>query len=220
MKNSSDIMAADETREQLKRFAGITVITAEAPVTKAEQVQNSTNTFKALPSSTDWKCTRCGIILEEASLKVYRSKIAFDNSDIAMCPHCGGTARNLLQIAAKEADELKKKECNRKANLRSGIIIGIASALFLVSPSTFTYLLLWIVTFCCGPLKNIHLKMKLGALFAIMWAGFFGSFVIAMFSMNHLGKLMVWLFITVVIIAAGWMIEKVSSMGGSIFYKV
>ena len=201
-------ISANETREQLRRFAEI-----EAPPEKSATMPGH------IPPPTDWQCSKCGKVFEESSLKIYRSKIAFDNKDLAMCPHCGGPAYNMLQKATIEARDIENEVRTRKTKLRNGIILGMASGIFLLSPSTLTYLLLWIVMFWFGPFAETHLKMKLGAVFAIMWAGFFGSLVITAFSMNHISKLMVWLLITLVLLAAGWIIEKVASMGGSLFFK-
>lgn len=232
MRESPNPLSSSEMREQLRRFAEASNRSQAARSLRYEHgldqpenphIGTSEQSVPLQPSplqSTDeWQCVRCGARLDGSQLKIYKSRFAYGGQDLAMCPHCGGAAKNLQQESIRQAEEFSQQVLRRKSNLRNGILIGAALALFLLKPSTWAYLLVWISLFWFGPLSEIHLKMRLGAVFVIMWAGFFGSFVIRVLEMNHLGKLLVWLLITVVIVAAGWMIEKVAALGGSLFYK-
>jgi hypothetical protein len=219
-------------REQMRRFAEINVNSQASRSARYDQGishpqrKNDEDAAESVPldvsgalTPSDWQCTRCGARLDGAALKIYTSRFAFGGQELAMCPHCGGAAQNLYQESIRQTDQFEQQLRKRKTSLRNGFFFGAACALFLITPSTYTYLLLWIASFWVGPLTEVHLKMKLGAVFTIMWAGFLGTVVIKLLGMNHLGKLLVWLLITVVIVAAGWFIEKVAAFGGGLFYK-
>ena len=232
MKESPQPLSSSEMREQFRRFAEINSSSQAARSARYDMGIPHPEQAQPAPAEqpvqldisqpvteNDWQCSRCAARLHNSQLKIYTSRFAFNGQDMAMCPHCGGVARNLHQESIRKVEEFDKQTKTRKTNLRNGIICGFAAALFLVSPSTLTYLLAWIVSFWFGPLTEVHLKMKLGAVFAIMWAGFFGTFVIGVLGMNHIGQLLVWLLITVVIVGAGWLIERVAAFGGGLFYK-
>lgn len=167
----------------------------------------------------DWQCTACGAKLDGSLLKIHRSRLAFDDRQLATCPHCGGAAQNLYQVSSRLAEERESELVRQKTNLRNIIICAGGLVLFLLSPSLITFLLCWIIAFWFGPLQEIHLKMKLGAVFIIFWGGFIGSFAIARFGGGYLGSLLVWLMIALVMVAAGWVIERTAALGGSLFYR-
>lgn len=232
MRESPHPLSSTEMREQLRRFAEINVNSQAASSVRYEQGishpnrKNAPDLAESVPldvsgtlTPSDWQCTRCGTRLDGAGLKIYTSRFAFGGQELAMCPHCGGAAQNLYQASIRQTDEFEQQLRKRKTSLRNGFFFGAACGLFLLTPSTYTYLLVWIASFWVGPFTGVHLKMKLGAVFIIMWVGFFGTFVINLLGMNHLGNLLVWLLITVVIVAAGWLIEKVAAFGGGIYYK-
>lgn len=234
MRESPNPLSSSEMREQFQRFAELNDRSQAARSARYElgiphpdaPSQQQTEAVAAVSpdlsqpvTPDDWQCSRCGAKLAGSSLKIYNSRFAFGGQDMAMCPHCGGPAYNLHQEALRQVEQFTQQRLVRRNHLRNGIICGAAGGLFLLSPSTWTYLLCWIVAFWFGPLTEIHLKMKLGAVFTIMWAGFFGTFVIGVLGMGYLGKLGIWLLITMVLVAAGWLIEKVAAFGGGLFYK-
>lgn len=235
MKKSPDPLSSSEMREQLRRFAEVNSnLQAYSvrydhgmPHAEADQQVNQEEHHSRpihldlvdMSTPSDWQCSRCAAMLKGENLKVYNSRFVFNGRDLAACPHCGGAARNLHQESIRLASEIDRQMATRKLNLRNGFICGASLALFLVSPSTWTYLLCWIVAFWFGPLADIHLKMKLGAVFIILWAGFFASFVIAALEMSYPVKLMVWLLVTAVMLGAGWVVEKVAALGGGLFYR-
>lgn len=232
MQESPTPLSPEEMREQLRAFAERNTSSQAARFVRYDQgiahpeesKGPSENVAVPLDLSTpvvpsDWQCTACGAKLDGSRLKIHVSRFAFGGQELAMCPHCGGAAQNRYHASVKQVEEQQQELVKQKTGLRNAIFCGVGLVLFLLSPSTLTYLLCWIIAFWCGPLQEIHLKMKLGAVFIILWAGFLGSFVIDVQGMDHIGKLMVWLLITVVIVAAGWMIERVAAFGGGLFYK-
>lgn len=233
MKESPQPLSSSEMRAQLQRFAEINSTSQAARAARYEMglqhpeyQPHSVSVDQPVPldisqpvAENDWHCSRCGARFDGSSLKIYNSRFAFGGQNLAMCPHCGGASYSLHQETLRQAEELSLQKTTRTNNLRNGIICGAALALFLLTPSSWTYLLCWIAAFWFGPLTAVHLKMKLGAVVAIMWIGVLFRFVVPLTGMGHLTIVSLWLGVTVVLVAAGWLIEKVAAFGGGLFYK-
>jgi len=233
MKDSPPPRTATEIQEEFKRFAeggscnqAARSARYERGIANREQQKNDQDSEQPLPlilsqqaTAQDWQCTACGSMLDGTQLKIYTSRLHSSEHDIASCPHCGGVAKNLYHAYIRQEASRQCQQQQRKVTLRNTIICSLAGLLFFLAPSTFTYLLCWIVLFWFGLLKEVHLKMKLGAIFVIMWAGFFNSFVIASMGLNYLESILVWLLTTFIILFAGWIIERAAAFGGGLFYK-
>ena len=229
---SRTTLTPEEMQEQLRAYAERNTGTYAARsvrydlgIQNPEKNETSSGT-PAVPldlskpsAPADWQCTGCGARLDGSLLKIHASRLAFNDQQLATCPHCGGAAQNLQQVSNRLAEEREKELIKQKTNLRNSIICSVGLVLFLFSPSIFTFLLCWVIAFWFGPLRETHLKMKLGAIFVIFWGGFIGTFAISQLGEDYFGKLLLWLLITLVMVAAGWMIERVSSLGGGLFYK-